>query len=72
VPKEAGIEAQVETIRRHVQRDGETLVSCEELEVLCGGDSSTHQFDRVSNIAQQEGWMFEFQQDGSVRFKAGS
>ena len=52
-----------------MQADGESFASCEELRVLCSDEVTfTRQLDRVTEIAQQEGWSFAFLTDGSVRF----
>jgi hypothetical protein len=63
------VKAQVEQIRRDVEKTGECVASSEDLRVLCVDEVAfTDQFDRVSDIAQQEGWTFAFQTNGSVRF----
>jgi hypothetical protein len=65
------IKTQINQIRRNVQIDGESFATCEELQVLCPNDATfTRQLERVTEIAQQEGWNFAFLTDGSVRFAA--
>lgn len=60
---------QVERIRAAVARDGASVVACKDLRVLCLDETTQmRQFQRVSDIAQQEGWSFAFLPDGSVRF----
>ena len=68
MPETPQVKTQVEQIRRAIESDGECFVSCEELRVLCGDVAYSNRFDHVSDIAQYEGWRFDFLKDGSVRF----
>ncbi len=63
------VKEQVEQIRREVQLEGQSLATCETLQILCKDHGTFgQQFDRIKDIALQEGWRFSFLKDGSVRF----
>ncbi len=67
MPKE--IKNQVDKIRHEVETNGESFVDCDTLRVLCVKEGTgSHQLDRITDIAEQEGWSFAYLADGSVRF----
>jgi hypothetical protein len=63
------VKNQVDRIRAEIDRHGESIVGCDDLRMLCLGEAiPSEQFNRVSDIAQQENWSFAFFKDGTVRF----
>jgi hypothetical protein len=62
------ITAQVDKIRSEIRLHGETCVGCDELRVLCPSASQSQELNGIAQIAEWEGWTFEYQPDGSVRF----
>ena len=56
-------------MRREIQENGESIVGCEELRVLCDDVVlPSNQWEAVAQIAIIEGWSFTFFPDCSVRF----
>lgn len=63
------IAAQVDRIRAEIRQDGESCAGCEELRLLCPAEASEKQQKiGIEEIAEWEGWTFEYLPDGSVRF----
>jgi hypothetical protein len=63
------VKDQVERIRSEIDLRGESTVESDDLRMLCLGEAiPSEQFNRVSDIAQQENWSFAFFKDGTVRF----
>jgi hypothetical protein len=63
------LQSQVERMRSEIENDGESIVGCEELEVLCADmvvESS--QWHVIAGIAISERWSFTFFPNGDVRF----
>lgn len=67
----AATAAQVAKIRREVEQNGGSTVSCEDLRYLCPEEFTAHeQFMHIATIAQRNGWSFTFLPGGDVRFAA--
>lgn len=62
-----GIAAQVDRIRAEIGQCGESRVGCEELRLLCPDEVSAS-VTGIAQIAEWEGWTFEYFPDGSVLF----
>jgi hypothetical protein len=59
---------QVEKIRSEIQQFGESRVGCEELSLLCSDVSAMQEKIGIEQIAEYEGWSFQYLLDGHVRF----
>jgi hypothetical protein len=59
---------QVEKIRSQIQQFGESRVGCEELSLLCSDVSAAQEKIGIEQIAEYEGWTFQYLPDGHVRF----
>ncbi len=59
---------QVEEIRSQIQQFGESRVGCEELSLLCSDVTAAQEKIGIEQIAEYEGWTFEYLPDGHVRF----
>ena len=68
VRKRPALKTQIERMRRDVQANGECIVQCDELRVLCADAPASNQWDAIAKIAIDERWSFTFFPDGSVRF----
>lgn len=63
------IAAQVDKMRGEIRQEGESRVGCDELSLLCPEEvSASQQLNGIAQIAEWEGWTFEYLPDGSVRF----
>jgi hypothetical protein len=59
---------QVERIRSEIRESGESRVGCEELNLLCSDVSPAQEKIGIEQIAEYEGWTFQYLPDGHVRF----
>ena len=59
---------QVEKMRSEVRQFGESRVGCEELSLLCSDVSAMQEKIGLEQIAEYEGWTFQYLPDGHVRF----
>ena len=59
---------QVEKIRSEIRKFGESRVGCEELSLLCSDVSAMQEKIGIEQIAEYEGWSFQYLPDGHVRF----
>ena len=59
---------QVEKIRSEIREFGESRVGCEELSLLCSDVSAMQEKIGIEQIAEYEGWSFQYLPDGHVRF----
>jgi len=59
---------QVEKIRSQIQQFGESRVGCEELSLLCSDVTAAQEKIGIEQIAEYEGWTFQYLPDGHVRF----
>ena len=59
---------QVEKIRSQIQAFGESRVGCEELSLLCSDVTAAQEKIGIEQIAEYEGWTFQYLPDGHVRF----
>ena len=59
---------QVEKIRSEIQQFGESRVGCEELSLLCSDVSAMQEKIGIEQIAEYEGWSFQYLPNGHVRF----
>ena len=59
---------QVGKIRSEIQQFGESSVGCEELSLLCSDVTAAQEKIGVEQIAEYEGWTFQYLPDGQVRF----
>jgi hypothetical protein len=59
---------QVEKIRLQIQEFGESRVGCEELSLLCSDVTAEQEKIGIEQIAEYEGWTFQYLPDGHVRF----
>ncbi len=56
-------------MRHEIQENGESIVRCQELRVLCADEvSGSGLWNAIAKIAINEGWSFTFFPDGSIRF----
>jgi hypothetical protein len=63
------LKSQVEMVRQEIQENGESVVGCEELRVLCPDEvPAIIQWNAIAKIAMREGWSFTFFPDGNVGF----
>jgi hypothetical protein len=62
------ISAQVDKMRADIQRYGESLVGCDELQLLRPGTSEKVAKIGIEQIAEWERWTFKYLPDGSVLF----
>jgi hypothetical protein len=60
--------AQVENIRSEIGQHGESRVGCEELYLLCSDVTPAQEKIGVEQIAEYEGWTFQYLPNGHVRF----
>jgi hypothetical protein len=68
-PDHPAIGAQVDRIRADIRQYGESRVGREELFLLRSDEVSDSQgLTGITEIAEWEGWTFEYLPDGSVRF----
>src|ERR1700719_1949638 len=63
---------QVEKIRSEIREFGESRVGCEELSLLCSDVSAMQEKIGIEQIAEYEGWSFQYLPDGHVRFAPGA
>jgi hypothetical protein len=63
---------QVEKIRSEIRQFGESRVGCEELSLLCSDVSAMQEKIGIEQIAEYEGWSFQYLLDGHVRFAPGA
>jgi hypothetical protein len=59
---------QVEKIRSEIRQFGESRVGCEELSLLCSDVSAMDEKIGIEQIAEYEGWSFQYLPNGHVRF----
>ena len=59
---------QVEKIRSEIKQFGESRVGCEELSLLCSDVTAGQEKIGIEQIAEYEGWTFQYLPDGHVRF----
>ena len=59
---------QIEKIRSEIRQFGESRVGCEELSLLCSDVSAMQEKIGIEQIAEYEGWSFQYLPDGHVRF----
>jgi hypothetical protein len=59
---------QVNNIRSEIRQFGESRVGCEELVLLCSDVTAAQEKIGVEQIAEYEGWTFQYLPDGHVRF----
>jgi hypothetical protein len=59
---------QVEKMRSQIQQFGESRVGCEELHLLCSDVTAAQEKIGIEQIAEYEGWTFQYLPDGHVRF----
>jgi hypothetical protein len=65
----ATVAAQVDKMRADIRKNGECVVGCEELTLLCHAIvSGSDRIKGLEQIAQWEGWTFEVLPDDEVRF----
>jgi len=56
-------------MRDEIQANGETIVGCHEIQILCADNVSANgQWNTIAKIAVNEHWSFTFFPNGSVRF----
>ena len=60
---------QVEKMRDEMRQFGESRVGCEELNLLCSDVSALQEKIGIEQIAEYEGWTFQYLPDGHVRFE---
>lgn len=66
---EPDIATRIEAMRHEVHENGESVLSYEELRVLCyEADLPLNQWEAVAQLAISESWSFTFFPDHSVRF----
>src|ERR1700726_2658667 len=63
---------QVEKMRSEIRQFGESRVGCEELSLLCSDVSAMQEKIGIEQIAEYEGWSFQYLLDGHVRFAPGA
>jgi hypothetical protein len=59
---------QVDKMRADIERCGESIIGCPELELLCPETSAADEKYGIDQIAEWEQWVFERLRDGSMRF----
>jgi len=59
---------QVEKIRTQIEQFGESRVGCEDLSLLCSDVTAAQEKIGIEQIAEYEGWTFQYLPDGHVRF----
>jgi len=63
------LKSQIDRIRQEIEECGESIVTCEKLNVLCPNtELPSGVWDAVARIAADEGWSFTFLPDRSVCF----
>ena len=63
------LKSEIEKIRLAIESIGESIVTCDELRVLCEDEVvASNQWNAIARIAIQEKWSFTYFPDGRVRF----